>query len=112
VFDFQESQLNVNCENCCCEEPVEEPPMDAVFNDMAHLGCTGDLYEAEVNIEPLLSSDTSFNHASCQCGHPRFELEEFSNLRRYLHLTCVKEYAKEKDGQMFMWTIYDGIVVL
>jgi hypothetical protein len=113
VFDFQESQLNVKYLNCCSEGLVIGAcSVDAVLDDMVHLRCTGDLYEAEVNIEPLLSSDASFNHASCQCGHPRFELEQFSDLKRYLHLTCVTEYAMEKDGQMFMWTIYDGIVAL
>jgi hypothetical protein len=113
VFDFQESQLNVKYLNCSSEGLVIGAcSVDAVLDDMVHLRCTGDLYEAEVNIEPLLSLDASFNHASCQCGHPRFELEQFSDLKRYLHLTCVTEYAMEKDGQMFMWTIYDGIVAL
>jgi hypothetical protein len=118
VFDFQQSQLNVEFLNGPFEEQTGNEPSgpecyeEEVLRDMANFGCTGELIQAEVNIEPLLSSDTSFNHASCQCGHPYFELQQFSNLKQYVHLKSVTVYAKEKDGQMFMWTIYNGIVAL
>jgi hypothetical protein len=119
VFDFQQSQLNVeflngpNFEEQTGNEPVgPECYEEEVLRDMANFGCTGELIRAKVIIEPLLSSDTSFNHASCQCGSPCFELQQFSNLKQYVHLKSVIVYAKEKDGQMFMWTIYNGIVAL
>jgi hypothetical protein len=118
VFDFQQSELNVEFLSGPFEEQTRnenwEPECyeEAVLRDMANFGCTGELIRAQVNIEPLLSPDTSFNHASCQCGHPRFELHQFSNLKQYLHLTSLTLYAKEKDGKMIMWTIYDGIVAL
>ena len=119
VFDFKKSQLDVKfddddfVEDIGNEDYGAESYEQAVFRDMASFGCMGELIRAEVNIEPLLSSaDTAFNHASCQCGHPRFEVEEHYNLKRYPHLTSVALYAKEKDGKMVVSTVYNGIVAL
>ena len=119
VFDFEQSQLNVEFHEGHFEEDLgnelyePESYEQAILHDMASFGCTGELIRAEVNIEPLLSSaDTSFNHASCQCGHPRFEVEEHYNLKRYPHLTSISLYGKEKDGKMIVWTVYNGIVAL
>ena len=118
VFDFEQSQLNVKfhdgyfVEDIGQEEYATESYEQAVLRDMASFGCMGELIRAEVNIEPVLSSDTAFDHASCRCGHPRFEVEEHYNLKRYPHLTSISLYAKEKDGKMAVWTVYNGIVAL
>ena len=119
VFDFKKSQLDVKfhegdfVEDIGNEDYGAESYEQAVFRDMVSFGCMGEMIQAEVNIEPLLSSaDTAFNHASCQCGHPRFEVEEHYNLKRYAHLTSVALYAKEKDGKMIVSTVYNGIVAL
>ena len=119
VFDFEKSELNVKINNGALKKQVHRENSreatdykEAIMREMADVGCTGELIEAEINIEPLLSSNASFNHASCQCGHPRFELKEHYDLKNYVHLTSITLLAKEKDGQMIAWTIYDGIVAL
>ena len=120
VFDFQQSQLNVQFldgnfddeEEIGADDELPESYVEAILRDMVNLGCIGELIRAEVNIEPLLSSDTSFNHASCQCGHPSFELQELYSLKRYVHLRSIRLFAKENDGKMMLWTIYNGIVAL
>jgi hypothetical protein len=119
VFDFEKSKLNVAFDDSASKKHVDDNRSSdptgynkAVLRDMADFGCTGDLIEAQVNIEPILSSDASFNHASCQCGHPRFELKEYFDLKSYVHLTSVTLFAKEKEGQMIVSTIYNGIVSL
>ena len=113
VFDFQQSQLKVEFID---EKKLKSRESDlyekAILRDMDNFGCTGDLIRTEVNIKPILSSDASFNHAACQCGHPRFKLQKYYNLLKYQHLTSVGLYAKEKDGEMIVWTIYNGVVAL
>ena len=116
VFDFQQAQLKVEFIDGRFKTKFESLEADlhekAILHDMDNFGCTGELIQMEVNIEPILSPDASFNHAACQCGHPRFALQQYYNLTRYHHLTSVGMYAKEKDGKMMIWTIYNGIVAL
>ncbi len=112
VFDFLQSEFNVKfLDHGCFDEQVGNGE-EAALDELDKFGCTGEVIHAKVNIEPILSSDTSFNHAACQCGHPRFELKQRYNLKDYVHLTSVTVYAKEKEGQMITSTIYNGIVAL
>ena len=118
VFDFLRSEFNVKFLDSSCFAEQDRsgwhPKQNekAALNELGKFGCTGELIYAKVNIEPILSSDTSFNHAACQCGHPRFELKQHYNLKDYVHLTSVTVFAKEKEGQMITSTIYNGIVAL
>ena len=80
VFDFEGAQLLVKqCSetaNCCDGELLHPYNFENISNEQKSIGCGGKAMFYEVNIEPVLSSSTSFNHASCQCGNPRFEVHE------------------------------------
>lgn len=114
VFDFEKALLSVVEEGFVVVEDVSGSSTveDVVLTDMKEMCGLGDGIKATVNIEPLLSAATSFNHASCQCGHPRFELKQFHDLKRYHHLTSVTIWAKEKDGEMYVWSAYNGVVAM
>ena len=119
VFDFHQAKLSVKCD-------VNAPsPKDTTVNnfllpfhfesiskEQETIGCTGEPIFYQVNIEPVVSPGTSFNHASCQCGNPRFEVHEYYNLKDYPYLTDIQLVARELYGKMLLWSVYGGIVAL
>ena len=71
----------------------------------------------KVNIEAICGDDFSFNHASCQCLSPTFEVNDYVNLKSYpylnhLHTLFVKNEKFVGDEEVTAWTCYGGIVCL
>lgn len=117
VFDFQTAQLSVKC----CGSDTDDQSVQNLFatyqygkilEDQHLFGCDGEEMFYEVNIEPILSSDTSFNHAACNCCNPRFDVHEYCNIKHYPYLNRIFLVAREKDGKMLVWSVYGGIVAL
>ena len=53
-----------------------------------------------------------FNHASCGCVFPEFEINECIGLQSYPVLRNIDIVFEEVQGEMFAWTGYGGIVAL
>ena len=115
IFDFQAAQLSVQY-----VDEVEVSRGVSLHHDhFARIAREKDLTSGDgkamvfnVNIEPVLSSGTGFNHASCQCGHPEIDVHDYCNLKDYPYLNHINLVAREKDGRMLVWTVYGGIVAL
>ena len=65
-----------------------------------------------VDITALANEDTAFNHASCQCLFPNFELNGCIGLQSYPLLSKVEVVFVEVKNKVFAWTWYGGIVAL
>ena len=65
-----------------------------------------------VDITALANEDTGFNHASCQCLFPNFELNACIGLQSYPLLNKVEVVFVEVENKIFAWTCYGGIVAL
>ena len=116
VFDFEMAQISVEftgeeakCYDCKLLHPIH---FKKIASEQESNGYDGKAMFYKVNIESILSPGTSFNHASCQCGNPRFEVHEYHNLKDYPYLNHIHLVAREKGGKMIVWTVYGGVVAL
>ena len=65
-----------------------------------------------VNISSLKETDLGFNHAGCQCGSIKFQLDDYFNIQSYPILDNVSIILKEDENRMLGWTCYGGIAAL
>lgn len=116
IYDFDKQKLNVtkfddgnNDETCCL--------MQDYLNVRVQFTCDSDIFgKFNVDVENV-SKDASFNHASCQCAYPSFEVNEYVNLQSYPLLNHVHTlFIRNKKGfgneEVTAWTSYGGIVCL
>ena len=65
-----------------------------------------------VRNDELADKFVPFNHAGCQCGFPEIDVHGYFNLRDYPYLSHIHLIAQEFDGQMYVWSVYAGVVAL
>ena len=123
VFDFQTSQLIVedicdevfsgkDCSPCflrtVLDDHVKIQSEEKIKNALTY----GDMKHLTVHIHPLAQPYVPFNHASCECVFPSFEVNEYVNLKDYPFLNHIHLITQEIDNKMYVWSIYDGIVAM
>ena len=72
----------------------------------------GDCLSYKVDISALKEGNFSFNHASCQCCAPSFQLDEYVNMRSYPYLNHIHVVVIKEQDKMNFITCYGGIVAL
>ena len=123
VFDFQECQLIVEhiCEEVLGGKDCSPCYLRAVLNNHVKSQSEakvekaltyGDLKHFTVRIAPLAHPYVPFNHASCECVFPSFEINEYVNLKDYPYLNHIHLITQEIDDKMYVWSVYGGIVAL
>ena len=65
-----------------------------------------------VNISSLKETDLGFNHAGCQCGSVKFQVDDYFNVQSYPILDNISIILKEDKNRMLGWTCYGGIAAL
>ena len=72
----------------------------------------GGIKHFTVRIDPLAEPFVRFNHASCECVFPSFEVDEYVNLKDYPFLSHIHLITQEIDDKMYVWSVYAGIVAM
>eukprot|EP00112_Aurelia_sp_Birch-Aquarium-sp1_P024856 Seg802.5 transcript_id=Seg802.5/GoldUCD/mRNA.D3Y31 product="hypothetical protein" protein_id=Seg802.5/GoldUCD/D3Y31 len=106
--DAERAYVPSTCTRCC------------LFNDVIkrfsrwELVKMKNVFEYVVDIAPIVTETTPFNHASCQCVTPAFEVNECHNIQDYPHLDHIHIVGgmKIETNEVFVWTFYGGIVAL
>ena len=135
VFDFQESQLVVQengekgsaCSTTCFLDSVLTDHVQWALRNkiMGRRHGHGDwdwedpwqdekpeIKHFTVKIEALADEFEPFNHAGCSCEFPRLRVDEYVNLKDYPYLNHIHLIVYEFDDEMYVWSVYCGIVAL
>ena len=123
VFDFQESQLIVehicddlfsgkDCSPCFLRAVLDKHVKSQSEAKIKNAFSYGDMKHFTVRIHPLAQPYVPFNHASCECVFPSFEVYEYVNLKDYPFLNHIHLITQEIDSKMYVWSIYGGIVAM
>ncbi|CAF2131296.1 unnamed protein product [Rotaria magnacalcarata] len=113
IFDFDRHQLTV-------EHLPDEKPSCSRYDSIL-FKCIRTLQRSvprenpilyyRINIEKLAKETKGFNHASCQCGYPAVEIDQFLFLD-YTYLSHVHLTAGQNTDHAFVLIMYGGIAAL
>ena len=123
IFDFQECQLIVeriygdifsskDCSPCHLRAVLNNHVKSQSKEKIEKALTYGDMKHFTVCIHPLSQPFVPFNHASCECVFPSFEVNEYVNLKDYPFLNHIHLITQEIDDKMYVWSVYGGIVAL
>ena len=121
VFDFQESKMVVvagdgsgsACISRCYLDDVLSRHVNDASAEKEMKGIRhGKMKRFTVKIDALAEGFQPFNHASCQCGFPSFEVDEYVSLKDYPFLNHIHLMAQQFSDEMFVWSVYCGIAAL
>ena len=65
-----------------------------------------------VKIEALADRFEPFSHAGCLCEFPRLRVDEYVSLKDYPYLNHIHLTVYEFDDEVYVWSVYCGIVAL
>jgi hypothetical protein len=113
IFDFDTHQLTV-------ERLPDEKPKCSGSNSLLY-DCVRTLQRSvpqenpisyyRINVENLAKETKGFNHASCHCGYPALEINQFSFLD-YTYLSHVHLAVGQNTDHVFVLATYGGIAAL
>ena len=122
VFDPQENHLTVEriksdynssgCSTCFLEQVLKNHVEEELRGKYRNALVFGDMMHFVVKIEALAEKFVPFNHASCQCAFPNFDVNEYFSLRDYPYLNHIHLITQEYENGMNVWSVYGGIVAL
>eukprot|EP00794_Sanderia_malayensis_P009267 gene9267-10245_t len=115
VFDFLASELVIqkgkdyDCKDYKCHF---QEYFDSFIKEELSSDEVVSSYDYCIDIKSIIENNEGFNHASCNCHIPAFKITEYFNLKSYPSLDHIHVVGGEKNGHVFVWTIYGGIVAL